>query len=62
MTKNKTFQMRCDQEFLDDIEWLSKGLGLSKAASVIMAVKQYPYVVELTVKHQELLAKLKDDI
>jgi hypothetical protein len=62
MTKDKTFQMRCDQEFLDDLQALKDALGLSKAASISMAVKQYIYVADLVRKHQELIDKLKDDL
>jgi hypothetical protein len=62
MTKDKTFQMRCDQEFLDELDWLSNGLGLSKASSVITAVKQYRYVVKLVEQHQALIKQLKDQL
>ena len=62
MTKDKTWQMRCDDEFMDCLEELSEGLGLSKAGSCALAVKQYMYVVELVKKHHELLDKLKDDL
>ena len=62
MTKDKKFQMRCDQEFLDELDWLSKESGLSRSGSTELAVKQYRYVAALVKQHHELIKQLKDQL
>jgi len=59
MTKDKTFQMRCDDVFMDNLNWLSREMGLSKAATVELVVNLYPELVKMYAKHQELLEELK---
>ncbi len=62
MTKDKKFSMRVDQIFMDNLNWLSKEMGLSKAASIEIAVSIYPELVKMYAKHQQLLDDLKDKL
>ena len=62
MTKDKKFSMRVDQVFMDNLTWLSNELGLSKAASIELAVNLYPELVKMYTKHQELLDELKANL
>ena len=62
MTKNKKFQMRCTQQFLDDLDELSKEMGLSRAATIELTINIYPSLVELMNKHELMLAKLKEEL
>ena len=59
MTKDKKFSMRVDQVFMDNLNWLSKEMGLSKAASIELVVNLYPELVRMYARHQELLDELK---
>lgn len=62
MTKDKSFTMRCDQQFLDDLTILSEGIGLSRAATIELTIGIYPGLVKIMKHHQELLDRLKDDL
>jgi hypothetical protein len=62
MTKDKFFNMRCSQQFLDDLDELSKGLGLSKAATIELTINIYPGLVRLMNKHEQMLAQLKEEL
>ena len=62
MTKDKKFSMRVDQTFIDNLTWLSKEMGLSKAASIELVVNLYPELVKMYAKHQQLLDDLKDKL
>lgn len=62
MTKDKTFQMRCDNIFMDNLNWLSDEMGLSKAGTVELVVNLYPELVKMYAKHQQLLDDLKDKL
>jgi len=44
--KNKMFQMRCRQEFLDAIDELRVHLDMSRPAMVEFAVSLFPALVE----------------
>ena len=62
MTKDKKFSMRVDRVFMDNLTWLSKELGLSKAATIELVVNLYPELVKMYAKHQQLLDDLKDNL
>ena len=62
MTKDKKFSMRCSQDFLDDLTTLSKEMGLSRAATVELTINIYPALVKLMIKHEDMLAKLREDL
>ena len=62
MTKDKLFSMRCTQDFLDDLATLSNEMGLSKAATVELTINIYPGLVKLMIKHEDMLAKLREDL
>lgn len=62
MNKDKRFTMRADQVFMDNLNWLSKELGLSKAATIELVVNLYPELVKMYAKHQQLLDDLKDKL
>jgi hypothetical protein len=42
MTRDKKFQMRCEQEFLDLIDSLRKELGMSRTEFIEFAVRLFP--------------------
>ena len=60
--KDKIFTMRTDSIFRDNLNWLSKEMGLSKAATVELVVNLYPELVKMYAKHQELLEELKSKL
>jgi hypothetical protein len=62
MVKAKTFSVRCTPEFLDNVKWLAKEMGVSQGIAVEIAVNTYPAVVKMMQRHEEMLAKLKDTI
>ena len=62
MGKDKSFTMRTDDIFRDNLSWLSKEMGLSKAATVELVVNLYPELVKMYAKHQALLDDLKDKL
>ena len=62
MTKDKKFSMRVDQIFMDNLNWLSDEMGLSKAATIELVVNLYPELVKMYAKHQELLEELKSKL
>ena len=62
MTKNKTFTMRCGQEFIDNLTSLANEMGLSRAATVELTINIYPALVKLMIKHEDMLAKLREDL
>ena len=63
MTKDKKFQMRCDQQFLDDLDHITEALGFkSRAATIELTISIYPGLVQLMNTHQQLLDDLKDKL
>jgi hypothetical protein len=62
MTKDKKFQMRCTQQFLDDLDSLSNEMGLSRAATIELTISIYPALIRTMNKHESMLAKLKEEI
>jgi len=40
-TKNKTFSMRCDQHFLDQVDELRAAFGLNRSELIEFVVKYY---------------------
>ena len=63
MTKKlHKFQMRCDDVFMENLNWLANELGLSKTMAVEIAVNLYPELVKMYAKHQKLLDELKDKL
>ena len=62
MVKFKTFSIRCTPDFLKNVKWLAKEMGVSQAIAVEIAVNTYPAVVKMMQRHEDMLAKLKDTI
>ena len=62
MTKNKTFQMRCDQEFLDTLDELAKEMHMSKASTVDVAVKIFPGLVQLQSKLERMIQEAREQL
>jgi hypothetical protein len=62
MTKDKTFSMRCDQEFLDTLTRLSDAMGVTKSEVVDISVGIYPHLIELTAKLDKLIKDAKDNL
>ena len=59
MTKDFKFQMRCDEVFMDNLQWLSNELGLPKSQSVEIAVNLFPELVKLYAKLEKAVADAK---
>lgn len=62
MTKDKKFQMRCTQSFLDTLADLSKGMGVPKGQVVEVCVNIFPAIVELQQKLDKLIKDAKDSL
>jgi hypothetical protein len=63
MTKDKKFQMRCTQQFLDDLDGLGESIGLkSRSATIELTINIYPALVKMMRQHEDMLAKLKLDL
>jgi hypothetical protein len=62
MTKNRTFQMRCDQKFLDTLDDISRGMGLSKSLTIEVIVNFYPELVKLQLKLERMIQEAKDQL
>lgn len=62
MTKDKYFNMRCSQDFLNDLTALSKEMGLSRASTIELTISIYPALIKLMNKHEIMLAKLKEEL
>jgi len=60
MTKSNKFQMRCDDTFVSNLEWLSKELGVSKSESVEIAVNLFPTLVTMYAKLEQMIKDTKD--
>ena len=60
--KDKVFTMRTDIIFRDNLNWLSREMGLSKGATIELVVNLYPELVKMYAKHQELLEELKSKL
>jgi hypothetical protein len=61
-TKDKTFSMRTDPVFRDNLTWLSNELGLNKAESVEIAVNLFPELVKLYSKLDQQVKAIKDNL
>ena len=63
MTKDKKFQMRCTQQFLDDLDELTNAIGLkSRSAVVELTISIYPALVKMMQQHESMVAKLKEEL
>ena len=60
MTKDKKFQMRCDDTFITNLEWLSEGLGVSRAQAVEIAVNLFPELVKMYQKLETMVKEAKE--
>ena len=47
MTKDKTFQIRCDQEFLDMVDELRQAFGMNRTELIEHLVHYYPALAEM---------------
>ena len=62
MTKDKTFQMRCDVEFLDTLSKLSEEMGVSKSQVIEITIGIFPSLVKMQQKLDKLIADAKDTL
>jgi enolase len=62
MTKSNKFQMRCDDVFVSNLDWLSKELGVSKSESVEIAVNLFPTLVEMYAKLEQMVKDTKANL
>lgn len=62
MTRDKVFTMRTDQVFRDNLTWLANELGLSKAASVEIAVNLFPELVKMYSKLEQMVKDTKANL
>ena len=46
MTKDKTFQIRCDQEFLDTVDELRQAFGMNRTELIEYLVQYIPSLAE----------------
>ena len=60
MNRDKRFTMRTDQIFRDNLEWLSKEMGLSKTQTIELVINLYPELVKMYARHEQLIKDLKD--
>ena len=59
MTKDKTFSMRCNDNFLDTLNKLSEDMGVSKSQVVEITVAIYPSLVEMQLKLEKMIEDAK---
>ena len=59
MKRDKNFNMRTDQIFRDNLEWLSNELGLSRTQSVEIAVNLFPELVKMYTKLDQMVKDTK---
>ena len=62
MARDKRFSMRTDQVFRDNLEWLSKEMGLPKTQCVEIAVNLFPDLVRLYAKLEKQVSDIKDNL
>ena len=62
MTKNKKFQMRCSQQFLDTLDWISEGMGLSRSSTVEVIINFYPELVRMQQKLERMIQEARDTL
>lgn len=60
--KDKRFHMRCDQQFLDDLDKLSEAMGVSKSQFVEIAIGIFPSLIEMQQKLDNLIKNAKDSL
>lgn len=60
--KDKTFSMRTDETFRNNLNWLSKELGLPKAQSVETAVNLFPELVKMYTKLDQMIKDAKEQL
>lgn len=61
-TKNKTFTMRCDDVFLDNLSLLARDMGVSKSQAVEITINIYPGLVELYNKLDRMIKEAKNQL
>ncbi len=62
MNKDKRFTMRTDDQFRENLEWLSKELGISKSQSVETAVNIFPELVKMYAKLEQMIKDTKANL
>ena len=60
--RDKNFNMRTDQTFRDNLDWLSKELGLPKTQCVEIAVNLFPELVKLYAKLEQQVQEIKTNL
>ena len=62
LMRDKTFTMRTDPVFRDNLDWLSKELGLPKTQCIELAVNLFPELVKLYTKLEQQVKDIKDNL
>lgn len=60
--KDKSFSMRTDAIFRDNLRWLAKELGLPQAQCVEIAVNLFPELVKLYARLEQQVQEIKDNL
>ena len=60
--RDKTFTMRTDPVFRDNLDWLSKEMGLPKTQCIELAVNLFPELVKLYTKLEQQVKDIKDNL
>jgi len=60
--KNKTFTMRCDDVFLDNLALLARDMGVSKSQAVEITINIYPGLVELYNKLDRMIKEAREQL
>lgn len=61
-TKDKTFSMRCDQQFLDNLTQLSEDMGVSKSQVVEITIAIYPDLVRMYNKLDKMITDARQSL